>query len=59
MRSIVFVARLGCLAVLLGMVSGCALLEKETWNLERYRDERARDIDARLSEDRPIVQNPF
>ena len=29
------------------------------WNPENYRDDRARDIDSRLSEDRPIVQNPF
>ena len=59
MRSVLLVARVSCLAIVLGLVSGCALFNKETWNLERFRDDRARDIDARLSEDRTIVQNPF
>jgi hypothetical protein len=59
MRSVILVGRLCCLAVLLGLVSGCALLNKETWNIDRFRDDRARDIDSRLSEDRAIVQNPF
>jgi hypothetical protein len=33
--------------------------DAEKWNLDNLRDDRARDIDSRLSEDRPIVQNPF
>lgn len=35
---------------------GCA---SEAWNLDRYRDERAKEIDARLSSDEPIIKNPF
>lgn len=51
--------RLACLAALLGLLPGCAPWKAETWNLDRFRDDRARDIDSRLSEDRSIVQNPF
>jgi hypothetical protein len=48
-------------AVLLPLVSigGCALFRKETWDIERYRDERAADIDHRLNQNEPIVKNPF
>ena len=53
------IGRVYCLAVVLGPLSGCAMWDFDEWNLDRYRDERARDIDERLSEDRPIVQNPF
>ena len=53
------VGRVCCLAVVLGSLSGCAMWDYQKWNLENLRDERARDIDSRLSEDRPIVQNPF
>jgi hypothetical protein len=35
---------------------GCA---SEPWNLDRYRDERAVDIEDRLTRDEPIVKNPF
>jgi hypothetical protein len=35
------------------------MFEWDKWNPENYRDDRARDIDSRLSEDRSIVQNPF
>lgn len=34
-------------------------MKAETWNLERYRDQRALDIETRLTEDKPIVENPF
>jgi len=40
-------------------LAGCAMFDVERWNLDRYRDERAVDIDRRLSEDVPIGQNPF
>jgi hypothetical protein len=59
------VGRILCLVAVLGPLGGCALFnagslfKAETWNLDRFRDERARDIDSRLSENRPIVQNPF
>jgi hypothetical protein len=35
---------------------GCA---SETWNLDRYRDERTMDIEDRLTREEPIVKNPF
>jgi hypothetical protein len=54
-----FVGRVSCFAVIAGSLSGCAMWDFQKWNPENLRDERARDIDARLSEDRPIVQNPF
>ena len=38
---------------------GCAMFDAERWKLDRYRDERAVDIDRRLSEEVPIGQNPF
>lgn len=38
---------------------GCALFRKETWNMDRYRDERAVDVDNRLQKNDPIVKNPF
>jgi hypothetical protein len=47
------------LAALLGLLPGCALWKPEKWDLNNLRDERARDIDSRLSSERSIVQNPF
>lgn len=38
---------------------GCALWDKDRWNLDRFRDERAVDIEQRLERDEPIVKNPF
>jgi hypothetical protein len=38
---------------------GCALWDKDRWNLNHYRDERAVDIDRRLERHEPIVKNPF
>jgi hypothetical protein len=55
--------RIGCIAVCLfvslGPMAGCALWDAERWNIDRYRDERATDIEQRLSSQEPIVQNPF
>jgi hypothetical protein len=54
--------RVGCLAaMLLPLVSagGCALWNKDVWNPNSYRDERAVDIDQRLDKAEPIVKNPF
>jgi hypothetical protein len=45
--------------LLLGLSSGCALWEPQRWNLDRYRDERAVDIEQHLSRDKPVVANPF
>lgn len=50
-------------AILLPLATGggCMLWNwnKADWNLERYRDSRATDIDHRLEKATPIVQNPF
>ena len=47
------------IVLFVGQVGGCAFFEKENWNLDRYRDERAVDIEKRLERAEPIVQNPF
>jgi hypothetical protein len=44
---------------LLAAVEGCALWSNDHWNLDRYRDERAVDIEERLERREPIVKNPF
>jgi hypothetical protein len=54
--------RVSCLSaafVALILSSGCAVFEKGRWNLDRFRDERAVDIERRLERDEPIVENPF
>ena len=58
-RLVISIGRVSCLAMVLGFLSGCAMWDLNKWNPENYRDDRARDIDSRLSEDRSIVQNPF
>ena len=35
------------------------MFRKETWSMDRYRDERAVDIDHRLEKNEPNVKNPF
>jgi hypothetical protein len=47
------------LAIAIGPLSGCAMWNADRWNLDRYRDERAVDIEGRLSREKPIVENPF
>ena len=59
-----FTRRLGLLAALLlamASSSGCMLWNwnKADWNLERYRDERATDIDHRLDKPLPVSKSPF
>jgi hypothetical protein len=39
--------------------SGCQLFDKDRWNFDRLRDERAVDIESRLERNEPIVKNPF
>ena len=61
-RLLYFSCRLRSLAVtllLLGPIGGCTLWDRDRWNLDRFRDERAVDIDHRLDTAEPIVQNPF
>ena len=33
--------------------------DSDRWNIDRYRDERAVDIEQRLERTEPIVKNPF
>lgn len=58
-RVMFLIGRLGCLAIVLGPLTGCAMWDVEKWDPARYRDERAADIDGRLSSSEPIVNNPF
>ena len=54
--------RFACLAVsaaLLVPIAGCAFFNAENWNPNKYRDERAVDIEKRLDSKQPIVQSPF
>jgi hypothetical protein len=39
--------------------AGCTLFDKDRWDLNQYRDERAVDIDKRLEQNATIVKNPF
>ncbi len=39
--------------------SGCGLWKPDVWNVDRYRDDKALDIEKRLNRDKPIVANPF
>ena len=61
-RSFHLTCRVGCLAailILLGSVSGCAMWDRDRWNIDRLRDDRAVEIDHRLKGADPAVQNPF
>ena len=48
-----------CMIEMLVPAGGCAVWDRSRWDLSKYRDERASDIDKRLSDSKPIVQNPF
>src|SRR5256885_12795297 len=57
-----FSCRLATLAAIVApliSLGGCAMFHKDFWNVERYRDERAVDIDTRLNKNEPTVKNPF
>jgi hypothetical protein len=43
----------------LGPLGGCAMWHPDRWTLDRYRDQRAVDIEGRLAREKPIVANPF
>jgi hypothetical protein len=61
-RCLHFSCRDGCAAAILILVTaacGCALWERDRWNIDRYRDERAVDVERRLERTEPIVKNPF
>lgn len=40
-------------------LGGCQMWNAEQWNLDRYRDTRAVDIEEGLSREKPIVESPF
>lgn len=52
------VARVLLAAALLG-AGGCATWDAAKWDLTRYRDPRASDIDKRMTERPSPVDNPF
>lgn len=61
-RLVYFTHRVCCLAAIalpLLSTGGCALLDKDTWNWEKYRDDRAYDIDHRLEKSDTGVKSPF
>jgi hypothetical protein len=41
------------------IAGGCAMWDQNRWNLNRYRDERAVEIEQRLERTEPVVKNPF
>jgi hypothetical protein len=57
-RRLVVLAGIAAPAVSLG---GCSMIkfQKDFWNLDHYRDERAVDIDRRLEKSDTGVKNPF
>ena len=48
-------------ATFLGLTfaAGCAIFEADRWNLDRYRDKQAVDIEERLDREKPVVESPF
>jgi hypothetical protein len=44
---------------LLIAASGCQMWHFDGWTLDRFRDDRAVEIEQRLDRDEPIVKNPF
>jgi hypothetical protein len=56
-----FSRRTCCVAAILMLLvgNGCAMFDREKWDLNRYRDERAVDIEKRLDATTPEVPNPF
>jgi hypothetical protein len=61
-RSFHFSCRLIALAAVVApflSLGGCAMFHQGFWSMDRYRDERAVDIDSRLNKNETIVKNPF
>jgi hypothetical protein len=57
-----FSCRLAALAAFVAALlslGGCAMFHQDFWSMDRYRDERAVDIDSRLNKNETIVKNPF
>jgi hypothetical protein len=55
-RRNVWLAAVVALPILAG---GCAVWDRNHWNLDHFRDERAVEIEQRLERTEPIVKNPF
>ena len=53
------IVRMAAVLSLPFLAGGCALWDRDNWTLDRYRDERAVEIDQRLSADEPAVKSPF
>jgi hypothetical protein len=47
------------LGFVLSFACGCSLWSADRWQLDRFRDERAVDVEQKLSRTKPIVENPF
>jgi hypothetical protein len=45
--------------LLLSQLAGCAAWNRDFWNLNKLRDERAVEIDHRLDNAESPVKNPF
>jgi hypothetical protein len=60
-RKFHFSSRGLCLAavLLLSQLAGCAAWNRDFWNLNALRDERAVEIDHRLDNAESPVKNPF
>jgi hypothetical protein len=41
------------------LMGGCAMLDRDRWKLDNYRDAKAVDIEKRLERTEPVVKNPF
>jgi hypothetical protein len=57
-----FSCRLVALAAIVApllSLGGCAMFHQDFWNMDRYRDERAVDVDSRLQKNETIVKSPF
>jgi hypothetical protein len=50
---------LAAIVTLLIFAGGCAMWDRERWQLDSYRDVKAVDIEKRLERTEPVVKNPF
>jgi hypothetical protein len=41
------------------LAGGCAMWNRDHWNIDSYRDAKAVDIEKRLERTEPVVKNPF
>jgi hypothetical protein len=50
---------MAAILLLPGFAGGCAMWDSDRWNLDRYRDERAVEIEQRLERTKPVVKDEF